>query len=807
MWDKVEERWDFSKWLLDQPIYGMKEANEYFSSLPRDTDEDCYRSWVNTYPRRLRSPITEYTLAEWQDINDCITVSECTRPLNIRSWCAAMLWTMIPHDLPYPARVARFIHVWRYSVLSWLDSLPPPAPAPEFRDAIQDSGHTCWEEQEMDDYTAAMTFLGEDLKVVGIDVQKDSGCQVCRAQWPLKSLGQTLPMEEQGILTAVQKRIRGDEIVVINEEAVAVEGQSTEAGQIQQLFSVFSSVPHNFPTEALAFMSPKNWIDARASAIHNNITAAGRLSSCELPLGLIYWFLHSQSVNPEYINLFKEIDSSTANILMIKYLVWQPTIMKWLEDLHQNTLQLDKIHDMIRLDVLTICAQMLVITQNTQTCHDFLHQPPQDAQDSLNLLSQLLDFDGLSVQVRRHFTKVLTRLSSTSTLYPECLTVRPLDPGRWVDGGGFADVYRGFLSAGQVVSIKRPRIPLWQMEEFLKSWSREIILWSQLSHPNILPLYGIYYLDDPHGSPVCMISPWMDHGNIVQFLKSPPEHINRLALIQDISCGIQYLHHNSIIHGDLKGANILVTAMHRACIADFGLSDIATSQFPIMSSSKSSNQGGTMPWQAPETLRYPNPTRNTRQSDMYAFACVCCEVFTGKPPFCETENLRELLIRNMVLDGQRPKRPASSELTNALWDCILDCWKHDPDERPTAEEMIQRLNAMPELYGLDRPNSDTEWDKSAFTRRFRSSMRDNPLLPSVEQLQMILPGARRSSTPVFTVLGTGRIDELPDLASSGSDLRSVDSHNRSQGNQRKRNTVDMDSEESTIPLKRTRLDC
>ncbi|KAJ7580857.1 hypothetical protein C8J56DRAFT_867136 [Mycena floridula] len=63
-----------------------------------------------------------------------------------------------------------------------------------------------------------------------------------------------------------------------------VEVQSTEADLIQQIFCVFSSVPHNFPTEALAFISPQNWIDARASAIDNNITAVGHLSSYELPL-------------------------------------------------------------------------------------------------------------------------------------------------------------------------------------------------------------------------------------------------------------------------------------------------------------------------------------------------------------------------------------------------------------------------------------------------------------------------------------------------------------------------------------------
>ncbi|KAJ7586684.1 kinase-like domain-containing protein, partial [Mycena floridula] len=378
----------------------------------------------------------------------------------------------------------------------------------------------------------------------------------------------------------------------------------------------------------------------------------------------------------------------------------------------------------------------------------------------------LLDFDALPGQVRRHFTKVLTRLSSTSSLYPECLTLRLLDPGKWVDGGGFADVYRGVLSSGQVVGSNILVIYRTYLTDHMQSWSREIILWSQLSHPNILPLYGIYYLDDPRGSPVCMISPWMEHGNIVQFLKGPPEHINRLALIQDISYGIQYLHQNSIIHGDLKGANILVTAIHQACIADFGLSAIAASQFPIMSS-KSSNQGGTIPWQAPETMRYPDPTGNTYESDMYAFACVCYQVFTGKPPFCETENVREIRIMNMVLAGERPKRPASSELTDALWDCMVDCWKPNGQDRPTANEVVSRLRTMPGLSHLS--DVAPAWKEST-TRALRASLHENPLLPSIHWLQRLLPGARsfHPTDPLRRIRdGPSRSDTMPEDSGAG----------------------------------------
>ncbi|KAJ7586557.1 hypothetical protein C8J56DRAFT_1051913 [Mycena floridula] len=76
MWDDIDRRSDtshnFSKWLLYQPIYGFKEANGFFHSLPQDTDEDRYLSWVNTYPSDLRDTVTQYSPEEWQTMEDCI---------------------------------------------------------------------------------------------------------------------------------------------------------------------------------------------------------------------------------------------------------------------------------------------------------------------------------------------------------------------------------------------------------------------------------------------------------------------------------------------------------------------------------------------------------------------------------------------------------------------------------------------------------------------------------------------------------------------------------------------------------------
>ncbi|KAJ7586502.1 kinase-like domain-containing protein [Mycena floridula] len=415
-------------------------------------------------------------------------------------------------------------------------------------------------------------------------------------------------------------------------------------------------------------------------------------------------------------------------------------------------------------------------------------------------MNQLLDLDDIPPKVRSCFSKAMTRLCEKTGLYPECLTLNGLQQiGGRVDGGGFGDVSIGLLR-GVKVSIKTPRVPQRDLKTLLKDFSREIIIWSQLSHPNVLPLYGIYYLDHRETSQACIVSPWMDHGNLLQFLKTVSEQANLSSLILDIACGLHYLHERSIIHGDLKALNVLVTPSLRACIMDFGLSTISASQ--MITSSASSNNAGTVAWQAPEILEHHG--RNNQKSDMYSFACVCYEVFTGKSPFCEQEMVREMAIMLKVLRGERPMRPASSKLNDTVWNCMEACWKHNPDERPTAKEVVQQLSAMPEVSGLDRPSTDTEWDES-FAHRLRSSLRENPLLPTIEQLQMLLPGACRSSTPISTVSDIGSTDELSDPDPSSTDLASMDSHNKNQGHQLKRNTVDMDSEESTMPFKRTRL--
>ena len=92
-----------------------------------------------------------------------------------------------------------------------------------------------------------------------------------------------------------------------------------------------------------------------------------------------------------------------------------------------------------------------------------------------------------------------------------------------------------------------------------------MVAWRHLRHPHILPFIGVNF--ERHK--LAMVSEWMDHGNINDFVK---EHeVNRVQLVSnrgtsygddrhyspiqlvDVATGLEYMHSINMVHGDLKG--------------------------------------------------------------------------------------------------------------------------------------------------------------------------------------------------------------------------------------------------------------
>ncbi|KAJ7235050.1 kinase-like domain-containing protein, partial [Mycena rebaudengoi] len=358
----------------------------------------------------------------------------------------------------------------------------------------------------------------------------------------------------------------------------------------------------------------------------------------------------------------------------------------------------------------------------------------------------LLDYDFPAS--RPSLFKALIRLSRASGLHPRCFPLTELQKvGKQVAAGGFGDIWKG-LVRGQHVSVKVMRIfQQDDIEVVVKEFGREALIWRQLSHPNLLPFFGLYYWDER----LCLVSPWMEDGNIHDFLKKTlASEAERISLMLDISFGLEYLHQNHVVHGDLKAINVLVTPSRRACITDFGLSSIADVVTLRFTHSTAIAKGATTRWQAPELLRGEHP--NHYGSDIYAFACVCYEVrlpillpvsvliaylhqvLTGNAPFYEVQ--RDVAIILKVIAGERPSRPSGSGadplLMNSLWTLLQNCWADNAENRPEATQIVKRLLDYPIHAGISKLSAD--WDES-YTSKFRRSLRSMPFLPCVHDIE------------------------------------------------------------------------
>ncbi|KAF9642605.1 kinase-like protein, partial [Thelephora ganbajun] len=125
---------------------------------------------------------------------------------------------------------------------------------------------------------------------------------------------------------------------------------------------------------------------------------------------------------------------------------------------------------------------------------------------------------------------------------------------------------------------------------------KEVVTWKSLRHPNVLLLLGVT-MNEYH---FAMVSERMENGNINEFVRANPD-ADRLGLLVDVARGLIYIHGQDMIHGDLKGANILIDQTRHARVADFGLLTVV-SDSPNQLSSNSHTQGGTVRWMSPELI-------------------------------------------------------------------------------------------------------------------------------------------------------------------------------------------------------------
>lgn len=225
-------------------------------------------------------------------------------------------------------------------------------------------------------------------------------------------------------------------------------------------------------------------------------------------------------------------------------------------------------------------------------------------------------------------------------------------------------------------------------EHLIKQLRQQAILWLKLSHPHVAKFYGFVY---DFGMLPGLVLEFYEGKNVMAYTKHESSDETKLRLVGEIALGLKNLHQQwpPIIHGDLRGANVLVDSAGHAVVADYGLALIMDS--PEFTSIKTA---GTCRWTAPEIMDPPangdTPLPQfTVKSDIFSFAMTFFEIFAGERPFDEKKGDSSVIFA--ILSGNRPPLPEFFENKTDLAKLVEQCWSQNPDQRPTARQICRRL--------------------------------------------------------------------------------------------------------------------
>ncbi|KAF2320267.1 hypothetical protein GH714_026536 [Hevea brasiliensis] len=253
------------------------------------------------------------------------------------------------------------------------------------------------------------------------------------------------------------------------------------------------------------------------------------------------------------------------------------------------------------------------------------------------------------------------------------------EKGRLLGRGSFGSVYEGYAAGGFFFAVKEVQLldqgnQENQAKQCIYQIEQEIALLSQFNHPNIVQYYGT----DKDETKLYIFLELVSSGSLAEiYSRYHLKDSQVAAYTRQILHGLKYLHEHNVIHRDIKCANMLVNVGGTVKLADFGLAKV-TEFNNLIKSCK-----GTPCWMAPEVVNLKRTGGYGLPADIWSLGCTVLEMLIRKPPYSHLEPAQVLY---KIGRGEPP--PVPDFLSGLSQDFILQCLQVNPDDRPTAAQLL-----------------------------------------------------------------------------------------------------------------------
>ncbi|MBA0667437.1 hypothetical protein Goklo_000522 [Gossypium klotzschianum] len=286
--------------------------------------------------------------------------------------------------------------------------------------------------------------------------------------------------------------------------------------------------------------------------------------------------------------------------------------------------------------------------------------------------------------------------------------------------GGFGKVYRGRLTDGSLVAVKRLKEERTQGGEL--QFQTEVEMISMAVHRNLLRLRGFCMTPTER----LLVYPFMVNGSVASCLRersesqSPLDWDKRKRIALGAARGLAYLHDHcdpKIIHRDVKAANILLDEEFEAVVGDFGLAKLMDYKDTHVTTAVR----GTIGHIAPE---YLSTGKSSEKTDVFGYGVMLLELITGQRAFdlARLANDDDVMLLDWVkglLKDRKLETLVDSDLDSnyieeeveQLIQIALLCTQGSPMDRPKMAEVVRMLE------GDGLAERWEEWQKEEMVRQ------------------------------------------------------------------------------------------